>query len=570
MSATTGINSIDALAYSSWNTVPGSAATLTYRFLTSVPSDATADDAKGFQAMTFAQQQATRAALDAWAAVANLTFVETAGGGQLRFGTNDQSGDNSSAYAYLPEPGAAWVALYLNNRGYYNSVFTPGSFGPAVLLHEIGHTLGLKHPGDYDSAGGSVDGPFLPTATDNTDYTVMSYHQSAAFNGRYDVTPMLYDVQAIQYLYGANMGYRTGDDVYAFGSGQAPVCVWDAGGNNTFDFSACIGATQIDLRAGAFSGTASGLANVSIAYNVSIRNVLTGAGGSSVTLNDAGNVMKGGSGADVVRVGAGDDMINTGDGEDTVVFSGLFASYSIMRTAEEVRIAGQGLDVLSGVELLQFADMRVNVADLALRGPSGGTSGNDMLQAAPGNEFVDGGAGLDTLVYGGARGSYTVRASGKGYTVTDGGGSVDVLTGVERVKFSDGAVALDVGVDGAAGEVFRLFRAALDRAPASGGLGFWMSALDHGTDLGALAQSFLDSAEFNARYGGYDNKQFLTQLYLNALHRAPDEAGLNWNVAILDAGMSRATMLLNFADSPECQAAVAGLVGNGLAYTPFG
>eukprot|EP01034_Spumella_vulgaris_P030114 gene30114-37276_t len=369
---------------------------------------------------------------------------------------------------------------------------------------------------------------------------------------------------------GANMGYRTGDDVYAFGSGQAPVCVWDAGGNNTFDFSACIGATQIDLRAGAFSGTASGLANVSIAYNVSIRNVLTGAGGSSVTLNDAGNVMKGGSGADLVRVGAGDDTINTGDGEDTVVFSGLFASYSIMRTAEEVRIAGQGLDVLSGVELLQFADMRVNVADLALRGPSGGTSGNDMLQAAPGNEFVDGGAGLDTLVYGGARGSYTVRASGKGYTVTDGGGSVDVLTGVERVKFSDGAVALDVGVDGAAGEVFRLFRAALDRAPASGGLGFWMSALDHGTDLGALAQSFLDSAEFNARYGGYDNKQFLTQLYLNALHRAPDEAGLNWNVAILDAGMSRATMLLNFADSPECQAAVAGLVGNGLAYTPFG
>eukprot|EP01032_Pedospumella_encystans_P031494 gene31494-35558_t len=100
MSATTGINSIDALAYSSWNTVPGSAATLTYRFLTSVPSDATADDAKGFQAMTLAQQQATRAALDAWAAVANLTFVETAGGGQLRFGTNDQSGDNSSAYAY--------------------------------------------------------------------------------------------------------------------------------------------------------------------------------------------------------------------------------------------------------------------------------------------------------------------------------------------------------------------------------------------------------------------------------------------------------------------------------------
>jgi len=568
MIATTGINSIDALVYSSWNTSPGTAATLSYRFLTSVPSDATADDAKGFQMMTFAQQQATRAALDAWVAVANITFVETDSGGQLRFGTNDQSADNSSGYAYLPEPGTASVDLYLNNRGYYNSVFTPGSFGPAVLLHEIGHTLGLKHPGDYDSAGSSVDGPFLPQSTDNTDYTVMSYHQSPNFNGRYVVTPMLYDIQAIQYLYGANTAYRAGDDVYSFGSGQAPVCVWDGGGNNTFDFSACAGATQIDLHAGAFSGTAAGLSNVSIANNVTIRTVLTGDGGSTVALNDAGNVMKGGSGADVVRVGAGDDIINAGEGTDTAVFSGLFSSYAIVRTAQEVRIAGQGLDVLSGVELLQFADLRVSVADLALTGPPGPTSGNDTLLAMPGNEFVDGGLGLDTLVYGGARGPYLVRASGKGYTVTDGGGSVDVLSGVERVVFDDAGVALDM--DGAAGQAFRLYRAALDRTPDSAGLGFWISTMDKGLDLGAVARAFLDSAEFSARYGSNDNTQFVTQLYANALHRAPDAAGLAWHVSNLDNGMSRATVLIGFAESPECQGAVASLIGNGIEYTPFG
>lgn len=568
MSATTGINSIDALAYSSWNTVPGTAATLTYRFLASVPDDATADDAKGFQMMTFAQQQATRAALDAWAAVAKLTFVEVNSGGQLRFGTNDQSVDNSSGYAYLPEPGVASVDLYLNNRGYYNSVFTPGSFGPAVLLHEIGHTLGLKHPGDYDSAGGSIEGPFLPAATDNTDYTVMSYHQSGTFNGRYDVSPMLYDIQAIQYLYGANTAYRAGDDVYAFGSGQAPICIWDGGGDNTFDFSACTGATRIDLHAGAFSGTSSGLTNVSIAYNVTIRTVLTGAGGSTVTLNDAGNVMKGGSGADVVQVGAGNDIINAGEGTDTVVFSGRFADYSVVRTQDEVRIGGQGLDVLSGVELLQFADMRVSVADLALAGPAGGTSGNDTLLALAGNEFIDGGLGLDTLVYGDGRGPYLVRASGKGYTVTDGGGSVDVLSGVERIVFSDGGVALDA--DGAAGQTFRLYRAALDRPPDSGGLGFWMSAMDRGLDLGSVARAFLDSAEFGGRYGGMDNTQFVTQLYSSALHRAPDEAGLAWHVANLDHGLSRAAVLIGFAESAECRDAVAALIGNGIDYTPFG
>jgi hypothetical protein len=563
-----GINSIDALAYGSWNSVPGTAVTLTYQFLQSPPRDATTDDAKGFQAMSFAQQQATRAALNAWANVANISFVEVSGGGQLHFGTNDQSADNSSGYAYLPEAGVQSVDLYLNNRGYYNSIFTPGTFGPAVLLHEIGHTLGLKHPGDYDSAGSSVDGPFLPTATDNTDYSVMSYRYSSAFNNRYDTTPMLYDIQAIQYLYGANTNYRTGDDVYSFGSSQAPVCIWDAGGNNTFDFSACFGLTQIDLHAGAFSGTGNGLANVSIAYNVTIRTVMTGAGGSSVTLNDAGNVMKGGSGADVVRVGAGDDIINTGDGVDTVVFSGFYGNYAIVRTAEQVRVTGQGTDLLSGVEVLQFADKRVNVSDLLLASQGGPTSGNDVFTAMPGNEFIDGGLGLDTLVYSSARSASQIRASGKGFTVTDASGSVDVLTGVERVLFGDGAVALDI--DGASGQIYRLYQAALNRAPDSAGQGYWTWEMDHGLALVSAAASFAGSPEFINRYGGLDDAQYVTLLYNNVLHRAPDDAGLAWHVGVLRNGLSRAAELLNFSESQELQDGVAALIGNGIDYTPYG
>lgn len=567
MSLTTGNNTIDALVYSSWNYQPGTAQTLTYRFMTSVPDDATADDANGFLPMTAVQQQATRVALDAWAAVARLTFVEAASGGNLRFATNDQSADSSSGYAYLPEAGTETVDLYLNNRGSYNSIFTPGSFGPGVLLHEIGHTLGLKHPGNYNSTGGEIDGPFLPEATDNTDYSVMSYNYSDAFKGKYDITPMLYDIQAIQYLYGANLSYRTGDDVYAFNSNQAPLCVWDAGGANTFDFSACTDFTPVDLHAGGFSGTGRTLRNVSIAYNVTISAVVTGSGGSTVVLNDAGDTVRGGAGADVVHVGGGNDTINTGEGEDTVVFLRQFSAYTVSRSGDALVVTGEGRDVLSGVETIQFADRSFKAGELAMPVAVGGSSGNDTLAAQTGNEAIDLGAGLDTVVYSGDRGSYAIVSSGKSYSVTDSGGSVDVLNNVERLAFGGMNVALDR--DGAGGQGYRLYLAALNRSPDLAGLGFWISALDGGVTLDTVAQGFIGSSEFRNNYGTLDNTQFVTQLYSNVLHRLPDAQGLAWHVNNLETGYSRAYVLAFFSESPENQGNVATLIANGINYTQY-
>ncbi|MEI6972868.1 MAG: hypothetical protein WCL44_15290, partial [bacterium] len=66
----------------------------------------------------------------------------------------------------------------------------------SAILHEIGHALGLKHPGYYGS--GDV-GPFLPAAEDKTSNTIMSYHIDSV-----DALQFVpYDIEALTYLYGA-------------------------------------------------------------------------------------------------------------------------------------------------------------------------------------------------------------------------------------------------------------------------------------------------------------------------------------------------------------------------------
>ncbi len=569
MSFTTGNNSIDSLVYSSWNTTAGTAVTLTYSFLTQLPADATAEDRVGFRAMTAAQQAAVREALTKWSSVANVTFVETAAnGGNLQFGTNTQ--DGSSAYAYLPEPGIHTLQMYVNNQSSYNSVFTPGTYGPSVLIHEIGHLLGLKHPGNYDSGGGTVDGPFLPAATDNGDYTQMSYNEPTSYgiNRTFATTAMLYDIQAIQYLYGANLSYHAGNDVYSFTGATAPLCIWDGGGVNGFDFSACTRATVINLNAGAFSETAPGLHNISIAYGVTITSAVAGSGGSTIYANALGNTLTGGAGADIFHEGAGNDIIVGGGGADTVVFSRSYASYQVQRSGDTVTVTGDGTDVLTGVETLRFADRVLSAADIAALLLQSGTAGNDVLQNAAAAEHIDGGAGLDTLVYGGARSGYTVSATGAGFNVLDkASGAVDQLVNVERLQFGDSAVALDV--TGAPGQIYRLYEAAFNRAPDIGGEGYWIWNMDHGTSLANVALAFSQSAEYTQIYGSLSNVDFVKQLYVNALDRQFDAGGLAYWTNWLADGASRGDVMVGFSESAENQAKLVGVIANGIEYVPY-
>jgi hypothetical protein len=189
---------------------------------------------------------------------------------------------------------------------------------------------------------------------------------------------------------------------------------------------------------------------------------------------------------------------------------------------------------------------------------SGGTTA-----IGAGNYAITGSAGLDTIAFAGAHTQYNVTAN----SVTGPEGT-DTLSGIERIHFSDGfAVALDVNGD--AGEAYRLYQAAFNRAPDLPGLGFHINDLDHGVPLWMVAEHFIDSPEFQTTYGNTDNTQFITLLYQNVLHRAPDTGGLQFHMDEFAHGESRADMLIHFSESPENQANVIGQIDNGMLYVPL-
>ncbi|MBN9889850.1 DUF4214 domain-containing protein [Salipiger abyssi] len=106
-------------------------------------------------------------------------------------------------------------------------------------------------------------------------------------------------------------------------------------------------------------------------------------------------------------------------------------------------------------------------------------------------------------------------------------------------------------------DVYRLYRATLDRDPDLRGFTNWTGRLAEGADPESVTDSFVRSPEFQATYGALDNEGFVTLLYRNVLDRDPDAQGLgNWT-ARLDDGMSRAQVVRGFAQSGEFVAGTA-------------
>jgi hypothetical protein len=200
-----------------------------------------------------------------------------------------------------------------------------------------------------------------------------------------------------------------------------------------------------------------------------------------------------------------------------------------------------------------------------------GTIDGDFFLATDANETIDGGTGLDSIVYGSTLSQHTlVNASGVNWTLSDvSTANIDTLKSLERVHFSDKSVALDISAGDVGGSCYRIYKAAFNRTPDEGGLGYWIGQMDRGMDLIEVSARFIDSDEFRSSYGtNPTNGEFLTKVYNNVLSRDPDTGGYEWWVDQLANNEEKTwqKVLADFSEGAENQANVLSLIGNGIVY----
>jgi hypothetical protein len=107
-------------------------------------------------------------------------------------------------------------------------------------------------------------------------------------------------------------------------------------------------------------------------------------------------------------------------------------------------------------------------------------------------------------------------------------------------------------------EIFRLYEAAFGRTPDEGGESAWLTMLANGHSGADIAAGIAASDEFRSFDASLLDDAFITQMYLNALGRQPESGAVQAWVLAMNAGLSRADVLLAFADSAESKGKWAG------------
>lgn len=355
----TGNRAIDALIWpTKWGGAVGTGISITYSFgevnsVWSAYRSGTEPFVRGYAPLTADQRASVEQALGTWAAVANISFTrvtETATNvGDMRFAWSGSAAVSGIAQAYMPGRTGHAGDVWLNADRTW-SPMQPGAFGFQTLVHEIGHALGMDH-----SFEGRVA---LPVEFDCYAYTIMGY---SAYPGlRWSsvdflpTTPMLYDVQAIQHLYGANMRHNAGDTRYVFEQGQRYFqTIWDGGGTDTIEWRATTEGAVIDLRAGRFSDLGRDLTysyagkvvevspwTVAIAFGAWIENAVGGGGRDSLIGNSRANVLSGGGAADKLNGMDGNDTLIGGTGRDVLIGGGGADVFVFSSVADSRPLAG--------------------------------------------------------------------------------------------------------------------------------------------------------------------------------------------------------------------------------------
>ena len=364
-------------------------------------------------AWSIQEQSAADAAMQGYEAVANVRFTPTplASLANIRWAlldSTDQPSAGNIGYSFTPETGAYQGLTTLNRDSYLANInagaLEPGSLYAMVFGHELGHSLGLKHPHDRDPAYAPFPGVTASNSTgsnnlNSSPWTVMTYNLYGTntpymaptgenFGRGHLIGPGAFDIAAAQYLYGANTNHNTTNNTYYLDrvNLNGYSCIWDNGGSDTISAALADTFVAIDLRnatllnapggGGFVSRIGSEYAGFTIAYNAT---------GNCIIENAIGSAF-----ADTMRGNSSNNMLDGGGGTDTALFLGRSSDYSFALDSTQRLLVRDGAanrdgtDTLINVENLRFADTTLATSEI-INGLSNPGTGNTTAPPAQTN-----------------------------------------------------------------------------------------------------------------------------------------------------------------------------------------
>lgn len=210
-----------------------------------------------------------------------------------------------------------------------------------------------------------------------------------------------------------------------------------------------------------------------------------------------------------------------------------------------------------------------------------GFAGNDVFYGngvGGGDDCFYGGDGIDASVLRGPLSNYAItpgsdlwnnysgKAELKGFYVKDTTGldGQQQLSGVERLKFSNTSLALDL--DGNAGTTVKILGAVLGKSAVANKeyVGIGLDLLDKGMSYDTLAGLALNAAKATT------NDQIVTTLWTNVVGSTPSAADKAPFIKMLEDGMTPGALAHMAADTSYNSANInlVGLAQTGIEYTP--